>query len=87
VGLKKDMDSGVEKRYGHFKCWSCLKCPYLFFFSFFGTRKAEALDCIKKKRKLQIQPREGEEGGGQGPEPEKVVCIFFSTPLYRPKPP
>jgi hypothetical protein len=22
--------SGVEKRYGHFKCWSCLKCPYLF---------------------------------------------------------
>jgi hypothetical protein len=29
------------------------------------------------KRKLQIQLLEGEEGGGQGPELEKTVRIFF----------
>ena len=34
-------------------------------------------DCIKKKRKLQIQPHEGQERGGQGLELEKVVHIHI----------
>jgi hypothetical protein len=73
VGLKKDTDTSSVG-----PVWS-VRIFFFFLFSL-ATRKAEP-DCIKRKRKLQIQPREGE--GGEVKVKAREGCQYlFSTPLY-----
>jgi hypothetical protein len=54
---------------------------FLFLFSFFGTRKAEP-DCIKRKRKLQIQPRKGEGGEAKVQSQKRLSVSFFNPTVH-----
>jgi hypothetical protein len=76
--------SGIEKRYGYFKYWSCLKCLYFIylFIYLFLAQERQSLTALKGKESYKYNPGRGGGGEAKVRSQRRLSVSFFNPTIH-----